>query len=117
MTRNWTFGQKLAAGFATIILLVIILGAVSLYALQSVVAGKDLVINNDAQVLIDAETLGRLLEQKSAARFLLTGNDADLTRIQNARRDYLTLLAQIKDSSTVEDRSALSAIEQDEAEH
>jgi hypothetical protein len=57
MTRHWTFGQKVGAGFAVTVALAVTIGVVAVIALRSVVASKDRVIDVDAQLLIDAQAL------------------------------------------------------------
>jgi len=57
MARSWTFGKKIAAGFAAVVVLSILISAIAAYALKTVVASKDRVIDVNARNLVDAEKL------------------------------------------------------------
>ncbi|HTL53040.1 MAG TPA: methyl-accepting chemotaxis protein [Planctomycetota bacterium] len=74
MSRNWTFGQKLAAGFGLIMGIAVVITIIAIYALRGVVEAKDEVITHFAQNMIDAEQLSGAIESKVAASrgFLLT---------------------------------------------
>jgi methyl-accepting chemotaxis protein len=75
MTRHWSFGKKLAAGFALAFVFTVICGIVSLTALRGVIAAKDQVINGAMRVLVAAATLDAAVEAKTAAvrGYVLTG--------------------------------------------
>jgi methyl-accepting chemotaxis protein len=120
MTRNWTFGQRLAAGFAVTVVLAITIGIVSVYALRAVVASKDNLINVNAYNLTDAERLRATLERKIAAfrGFLLTPEEQYLERVREARGEFSTILARLKSNVvTNESRQMIEAVERLEAEH
>ncbi|MCI0622083.1 MAG: methyl-accepting chemotaxis protein [Acidobacteria bacterium] len=120
MTRHWTFGQKVAAGFAVTVALAIAIGAVSIYALRGVVESKDRVITVNAKNLDDAQKLSASLERKIAAfrGFLLTPEDQYLDRVREARSEFEAVLGKLKRNVTTdESRRILEAIERSEAEH
>jgi CHASE3 domain sensor protein len=98
MTRNWTFGQKLGAGFALTVALTVAIGAVAVFALSRTVESKDQVITLHTQLLLDAERLRTARESKSAdARaFLLTREERFLEEMRSARRDFTALVAGLK---------------------
>jgi methyl-accepting chemotaxis protein len=75
MTRTWSFGRKLAAGFALSVTFTLLCGWVSLSALRGVIAAKDHVINGATRVLLSAATLEAAVELKAAGvrGFLLIG--------------------------------------------
>jgi methyl-accepting chemotaxis protein len=120
MTKNWTFGQKLGAGFAITVALAIAIGAVAIYALRSVVASKDWIIDVNAQLLVDAEKLHVFHQQKSAAfsGFLLTRDNRLLDEMREARAGLGTTLARLKTRAVSDEgRQLVEAIESSEAEH
>jgi methyl-accepting chemotaxis protein len=98
MGRHWTFGQKVGASFALLVVLATVMGVVSFLALRAVVSSKDRVIDVDAQLLLGAQRLHALRESKgsSAREFLLTRDEQALTTMQQARADVLTVLGQLK---------------------
>lgn len=66
MTDDWTFGRKLAAGFAAAVVLVISIAIVSILALSSVVTDKDRLIDVNAPLLVDAEAMTRPASARAA---------------------------------------------------
>ena len=120
MTRTWTFGQKLGAGFAAMVALATLIGIVAIYSLQTVVAGKDRVITVNAQSLIEAEKLRRAAEHKSSAArgFLLTGENRFRQEVGQARADFTSGLTRLRSQVTNRDGlSELDGIERAEADH
>ncbi len=109
MSRNWTFGQKIAGGFGVVVVLAVLIGAVAIYALRTVVASKDRVITTNAQNLIDAERLNGDSDQAvaSARGFLLTGDQRYLERLQQARADADSAVDRLKRNVTSEDERRL----------
>ena len=76
MGRRWTFGEKLAMGFAATAILAMVMAAIAVYALNSVVASKDRVLAVNAQNLIDAARLQTAAARKAAAvrGYMLSGD-------------------------------------------
>lgn len=89
MTRSWTFGQKLGAGFAVVVLLALTMCVVGVYALEGVVASKDAVIQHADQTLIDAEAMrGAMHRETSNIRGLLLTREAVFAeRLAESRDD------------------------------
>lgn len=120
MARNWTFGQKLGAGFAASVVLTIVIAAVAVQALGTAVESKDRVITGNALALIEAQRLGTAREEKiSAARgFLLTREDRFLDQMREARSDFAAVLGRLRARATAaEEQTLLDALERAEAEH
>jgi len=120
MTRSWTFGQKAGAGFALIIALAIVIVVVAVYSLRGVVASKDRVINVNAQLLIDAERLNTLDEEKVAAArgFLVVREEAFLEHLKGARENFAATLDRLKRSVySDEGQRLLDAIERAQADY
>ena len=49
MFRNWTFGQRIAGGFALLVVLTVLIGIIAAVTLQTVIASKDRVITVDSR--------------------------------------------------------------------
>lgn len=120
MTRSWTFGQKVAAGFGAVLALSMLISAISVYALRAVVTSKDRVIEVYAQNLIDAERLLGITERKGGAArgFLLTREERFQEQISSARDDFASDVARLrKVASSREDKGLIDRIEQSEADY
>ncbi len=120
MGRSWTFGQKLALGFAVTVALSIIMASIALYALNRAVASKDRVISVNAHNLVDAARLQTQAARKAAAvrGYLLTGDPIFLQRENEAREAFREGLADMKPQLyTDKGRALIQEIEQLEAEH
>ena len=120
MPRNLTFGKKIGLGFASIVAITLAIGLVSVHALRSVVAGKDRVIDVDAHLMLEAERLQTLTEQKSAASrgFLLSREERFMDQLLRARSEFADALARIERAvDTAEGRASLEAIGRAEADH
>jgi methyl-accepting chemotaxis protein len=115
MNLRWTFGQKIAAGFAAVVALTLISSIVSVRALRTVIVDKDLVLTEDAASLIDAAKFQGAIEWKVAAvrGFLLTGKETYLTRVKEADTEATRLLRRLKSlgSPSAETASLLERID------
>jgi len=98
MARSWTFGKKIAAGFAAVIVLSMLTSAIAVYGLRTVVASKDRVLEVAAQSLIDAEKLrGTVLARSADFRgHLLTRDEQFLEKIESRRADFAATLTRLK---------------------
>jgi CHASE3 domain sensor protein len=117
---SWTFGRRVASGFAATLALTIVIGALSTYALRGVVSTKDRVINVNAQILIDSELLNAAIERKTSALrgFLLTRDERFADEVRAARAEIAATLARLRAAvRTVEGHRDLDQIERAEAEH
>jgi methyl-accepting chemotaxis protein len=120
MTRSWTFGQKVGGGFALVVALAVVIGAVAIYSLRSVVASKDQVITVNAQNLVDAEKLHSAIEAKVAASrgFLLTREDKFADQMRSARSEVPAALGRLKTRVySDEGKRLVSEVERAENEH
>jgi methyl-accepting chemotaxis protein len=119
MNQNWTFGQKLAAGYAAMVVFAVILSAVAAYALSAAVASKDRVIRVNAQILLNAEKLSTASERRvsSMRGYLIAREQRSLDSLRDARSEYATALALLQASArSDEERRLLSAVERSSEE-
>lgn len=119
MTQHWTFGQKVGGGFAIMVALAIVIGAIAVLALRSVVETKDRVITINAQLLIDAQRLNLACEEKASSLrgFLLTGEERFLDQLSETRLRMGALISGLKGNLAEHERSLVDAIEHTEGEH
>lgn len=120
MKRQWTFGRKLAAGFAVVVLLTLLTGGVTVGALGTVVAGKDHVIDIGVQGLVEAQQLRVAVEEKSSAArgFLLTGDQRFQTQITSTRAEFTQAIQRLRDvAGSQRERELLDAAVQAEQAH
>ena len=120
MTGHWTFGQRIAAGFALTTLLAIGIGVVAVFALRNVVASKDLVIDVNAQRLVGAQEIRAAVERKGGEgrAFMLTRDERFLTGMREARSQFTQAAERLRqDIDTDEGRRPLDAIVQSEDAH
>jgi len=120
MARQWTFGRKIAVGFAVSVGLTAILGVVAILALKSVAASKDEVTRGDAQLLVQAERVRSFSDRKASASraFLLTREEPFLDQLREARRGFAAKIEQLKPGTRDEEAARLvGRMERVEAEH
>jgi methyl-accepting chemotaxis protein len=99
MVREWTFGQRLGFGFIITALLTLATGALTVWALTSVVASKDEVIDVGVRGLSASQELRVALEAKSSAgrAYLLTGNQRYAVQVAAARTAFNTAAGRIRE--------------------
>ncbi|HLG56356.1 MAG TPA: methyl-accepting chemotaxis protein [Vicinamibacterales bacterium] len=87
MVRHWTFGQKIAAAFAALVLVAATIGAVGVYTARRVVAEKDRVIDVNAQLLSRAQALRAASDGRTASLrgYLLLRDPRFIQEQQDAR--------------------------------
>lgn len=115
MWHSWTFGQKIGLGFAVMVVFVVLIGAVSMYALRSVIREKDRVITVYAQNVIVAEKLLTRLERRVALHrgFLLTQEEQFLEERGAVREEFQALVRQLRSQvSEAEESARIDKIEQ-----
>lgn len=120
MSGNWTFGQKVGASIGLLVALTILIGIIAFAGLRSVVAGKDRVIDVDAQLLIEAQQVRGLAERKGGEgrAFLLTREERFVTELRTARAGLLTALGRLRQNVvTDEGRRLVDQIVAAESEH
>ena len=120
MARSWTFGQKIAAGFAAVVVLSILISAIAAYALRTVVASKDRVVEVNAQNLVDAEKLRAITERKVGAvrGYLLTRDEGFLDQMESAQTDFAATVTRLKALANTDEVTRLvDQMERGETEH
>ena len=120
MTRHWTFGQRIGAGFAVTVLLAVGIGVVAFVALRNVVASKDHVIEMNAQILAGAQEARSLAEKKGGEvrAFLLTREERFLIGMRDTRAQLTQVVERLRHTvDSDEGRRLLDAIVQSEADH
>ncbi|MDP9794834.1 methyl-accepting chemotaxis protein [Catenuloplanes nepalensis] len=120
MRKDWTFGQKLGAGFAVTIVLTLLTGLVGIGALQSVVTEKDNVISSGVTGLVEAQSLRAAAEAKASASrgYLLANDKRFLTQLDEARAQFTAGVAELRaNTSTEQERSLLTAVAAAEQDH
>jgi methyl-accepting chemotaxis protein len=103
--EHTTFGQKIAAGLTVTAVFAVVIGIVAVFALRTVVERKDRVITVNAPLLNDAQQLRVDLERKGSAvrGYLLTGEEALLQEMREARADFLTTLERLRQNAPTDD--------------
>lgn len=120
MARQWTIGNKIAAGLSALAVATVAVSTVAIFALQTVAAAKDQVINVDARTLIDNKELAHTLSSTaaSARAYLLTMNETYLESMREQRRNFSEVLAHLRrDASSEEGRRFVADIERLELDH
>ncbi len=115
MTRSWTFNQKVTAGFAAVVTLAAVTGAISVYALHAVVVSKDRVITVNARNLADAAMLDSAVDRHVASfrGFLLTGEKSFLEQGAPAQREVEELVHHLQNQvDTGESKRLVAEIDQ-----
>lgn len=120
MGRRWTYGEKLAMGFAATAILAMVMAAIAVYALNSVVASKDRVLAVNAQNLVDAARLQTAAARNMAASrgYLLSGDPKFLEAETEARQVFLRTLDHMKPNIfTPEGKAMIRDVQETEAQH
>jgi methyl-accepting chemotaxis protein len=120
MGRTWTFGQKLAMGFALTVALSVVMASIALYALNRAVSSKDHVISINARNLTDAARLEAAAARKASAvrGYLLSGDERFLETETKEHEDFLQILAELKGRVfTEKGKGLLAKIEQLDTQH
>jgi methyl-accepting chemotaxis protein len=118
--RRWTFGRRIAAAFAVMVALTVVVGVISVVALDRVVASKDRVINVNSRVLIDAQTLSADFEAKSsdARGYLLTGDKSYLAQMTSELQAFQSTLASMeRNAGAANELPLLTSIGQESNAH
>lgn len=120
MVKGWTFGRGIAAGFAVVVALTVLVGAVAVISLENAVSSKDRVIEGNARALIDVQIMETAASDKTGAArgFILTADQSFITQMNDYRREFATALQELRDTiDDSEDQRLLQQIERDEATH
>jgi methyl-accepting chemotaxis protein len=114
MTRFSTFGRRIGAGFAVVVLLTLTVGAVSVLTLRGVVTAKNQVIDENTTVLVGSAQLAALSERRAriVREYLLTGTDQPLAELAVIRLGFEQQIQQLRRSvRTEQQRQALDSIQ------
>ncbi|HYC69681.1 MAG TPA: methyl-accepting chemotaxis protein [Opitutaceae bacterium] len=97
MNLRWTFGQKIAAGFAVVLAFTIVGSLVSIRALRTVTAEYEQLLAGHVASLADAAKFQGAMEFKVAAfrGFLLTGKEDMVRRQAQADAEVSRLMRQL----------------------
>jgi CHASE3 domain sensor protein len=120
MARRWTFGEKLAMGFAITAMLAMVMAGIAVYSLSRVVASKDRVLAVNAQNLIDAARLQTAAARKAAAAraYTLSGDPRYLEQQKEAQELFSRTLERMKPNLfTPEGKSMIRDVEEIAAQH
>lgn len=120
MSKNWTFAQKLAAGYGVLVVLAAAICAVAIYVLLGTIASKDHVINVNARILIEVEKLNTASERRvSALRgYMLTQDNRFATQLNTSREAFTSILAHLKEIADTDGaRRQIDAIEHASADY
>ena len=113
--RGWTFGRKMALGYAVMVAFSVLIGITATLALRTAVDAKDQVIGVHTQILLDAQRLSTNAERRTAALrgFVITHDPRHLDALTAARNDFATILNRLRGiASSPEDRQLLNQIDQ-----
>jgi methyl-accepting chemotaxis protein len=114
MEKNWTFGRRLGAGYAVMVLIVLVLSAIAILALRGAVESKDRVINVDAAIQIEAQRLSALDERITSLQraYWLSRESPRLDQIRLEREKFDAALTKLESMIyTDEARRLVGAIE------
>lgn len=116
MNRNWTFGKQLAAGYALMLLFVLIISAVAIFALRSAVNSQERVITVNGQVLIDVERMHVATEKMAATvrGYVISPEQRFSDTLAKAHEEFDLVKERLKKLvESDEGRRQLDAIERD----
>ncbi|HEY0588909.1 MAG TPA: methyl-accepting chemotaxis protein [Pseudoduganella sp.] len=114
MNGTWTFGRKLAAGYAAMAVLALLISVVAIVALRTAVDGQERVINGNAQVMLDVERCNGLAERMSAnvRGYLLSPERRFLDTYSEARSEFFKTTGRIRSLlSRASEQQALAEVE------
>ncbi len=114
MKSAWTFSQKVAAGFAVVVVLAVLISLVAVYALVAVAAAKDGVLTGSVRNRLEAEKMQGAVEWRSSAArgFLLTREPRFVDAQEQAGKAYQESLSLLKTAVTTDEgRRLLAGVE------
>jgi methyl-accepting chemotaxis protein len=87
MNRTWSFGRKIASGFAVTVLLTVMVGFIGIRALDQVVEAKDRVLEDNAKATTIAREIEVAAEQRVASvrGYIITRDPKYLEDLAEAR--------------------------------
>jgi methyl-accepting chemotaxis protein len=120
MGRSWSFGQKVAAGFALNVVLTMLVGVVAIFGLGEISDVLQKVADENGHALVRAAQLDAALwERSSASRaFLLTGSSTYQEDSVEARAKFMSIATALLESATTpEERALVTDIQASELTH
>ena len=98
MLKQWTFGKKVGAALGLGAALTLLVGVVSITALQGVSESKDQVIRINSQHLLDAEHLNTILERRGGQlrAYLITHKEGLLEEYRSTQADFTQVLKELR---------------------
>ncbi len=117
---RWTFGQKLAGGFALTVAFTVVIAVVAIYTLREVVAANEHVIEVNSRSLIDTQKLRVAIEQRMAAArgFFLSGDQQFAAQVRTANAEAAALIDSLKARTPGgPDRDSLDRVERLSRDH
>jgi PAS domain S-box-containing protein len=114
-----TVRQRIAFGFATAVLLIVVTGVVAFHALHETVANNRATVSQ-ARDVIEFGRLRAAIEKKLVAvrGFLITGDEKFLAEIERSHREARAQIAGLRSAGlSAKEGELLSEIERTEAEH
>ncbi len=116
---NWTFGQKIAAGFATVLVLTVLLSVVSAFTVRNIVAEKDRLLTDYTATMLLVEKLNTSAAEAMAFTrgYLLTATEEQLTNVRLSREEFAAASLQLQPQLVGEDRALIDRIDQARREH
>ncbi len=114
MGANWSFGQKIAAGFAVVVILTMAIGAVASWALTAVVEAKDEVIQTYGTQLVEAARLDAAFAEEGAKHrgYLLVGSEQRLVDARQLRAEQGRLMRSMSErAQSARERQLLRSLE------
>lgn len=120
MKQTWTFGRKLAAGYAIMVLFVLVISALAVSALRGAIASQERVISVNAQLLLDAERLHTITESMlgTARGYVISPEERFLTGLRGAREEFARISARLRNVIyTDEGRRLLESVEAGQREY
>ncbi len=110
---GWTFGKKIAAGFAAVVLVGVAIAAVCILSIRRVSQDWERVAAVDADSALDARTIQVMSLRRVGANraFLLTRDESFLTQVSEERRSSDAVIAELEGQiSTPEEKRLLAVI-------
>lgn len=104
---RWTFGRKLALGFAVVVLLALLVTATALIALRAVLAEQERLVNVYGANLIDAQQLETAVALRMSANrgFFLIKDQLYIDHRDEARKLFVTTLDRIESRANPQEKS------------
>src|SRR5690349_20341899 len=120
MSRPWTIGQKMAAGYSVIVALAIVVGVISVIALGGVVSNMERVVAVYAEDVIDSARLEAAASRRVVAirGYMLDKAGTELDEALIHLEAFNTVLARLRSRAIERDEmELLGRVERTAAEH